>query len=455
MLGTLFERFVEKSPISVMVRGLMERIFNPKRLDELFEATAQVQYTRELLFSSLVDLMSLVVCRIQPAVNAAYKAKADELSVSRTSVYNKLNGVEPVVSTALLQATAADLAELIEQLGGQQPEVLPGYRTRILDGNCLAATDHRLAALRSLAAKALPGKSLVVLDPALRLAINLFPCEDGHAQERALFEAVLATVRAGELWIADRNMCTLGFLLGIHQRQADFIIREHKGLPWQALTDLKFLGQTQTGRLFEQRIQISDGQRTMQLRRVVLQLFKPTRHGETQIVILTSLPETVAPAAQVTQVYHERWSVETLFQSVTLNFEGEIPGLGYPKAALFAFTLALVVYNILATVRAALGTVHGVGKIQAGLSDYYLADEIQATYRGMMIAIEPIHWQVFESLSLEQLAEILQDLASRVKLKAFLKQPRAAKKKKTPLVGDIRHPHVSTHRILSQNKKPP
>jgi len=39
-----------------------------------------------------------------------------------------------------------------------------------------------------------------------------------------------------------------------------------------------------------------------------------------------------------------------------------------------------------AVVKAALGSVHGIGKIDAGISNYYLVEEIQGTYRGMMIA---------------------------------------------------------------------
>ena len=56
--------------------------------------------------------------------------------------------------------------------------------------------------------------------------------------------------------------------------------------------------------------------------------------------------------------------------------------LGYPKAALFVFCMAVVAFNILSTVKAALKSVHGVGKVEAGLSDYYLVEEVQATYRG-------------------------------------------------------------------------
>ena len=56
-------------------------------------------------------------------------------------------------------------------------------------------------------AGALPGKSLVVLEPALGLATDIFPCEDGHAQERSLLPEVLETVEAGDLWIGERNFC--------------------------------------------------------------------------------------------------------------------------------------------------------------------------------------------------------------------------------------------------------
>ena len=74
LLGEMFERFVEQSPVTVMVRGILEKVLVPEKLDELFEKTAKVQYSRELLFSSVVNLMSLVVCGIRPSVNAAYKA---------------------------------------------------------------------------------------------------------------------------------------------------------------------------------------------------------------------------------------------------------------------------------------------------------------------------------------------------------------------------------------------
>jgi hypothetical protein len=46
MLGKVFARFVEQSPISVMVRGTLERVLGADQLDAWFARTAQKQYTR-------------------------------------------------------------------------------------------------------------------------------------------------------------------------------------------------------------------------------------------------------------------------------------------------------------------------------------------------------------------------------------------------------------------------
>jgi hypothetical protein len=452
MLASIFDAFAQASPVSVMMRGMMERLFRPERLDEIFAEHSKVQYERELLFSSLVNLLSMVVCGIHPSVNAAYKAKAETLNVTRGALYQKLNGVEIEVSAALLRETASELGELIQSMGGQQVSLLPGYAVRILDGNALAATEHRLKVLRDVAAAPLPGKSLVVLDPESRLAVDIFPCEDGHAQERRLFNAVLETVQARQLWIADRNMCTLGFLLGIAQRQAAFVIREHQNLPWRAVSELKFIQTVEGGELHEQEIEIEQDGVFLTVRRVLLRLLKPTRHDEKEMAFLTNLPISVATAAVVSQLYRERWQIETLFLTVTMNFEGEINTLAYPKAALFSFSLALVTYNILAVIRAALASVHGVEKVNEELSDYYVVDEIQGTYRGMMIAIPSEYWQPFGQMTLTDFGAQLKELAAKVNLKRFLKQPRKKKKTQQPKrVSDPKHPHVSTAKLLSLN----
>ena len=453
MLSPLFDAFVEASPVSVMMRVLMENIFNPSRMDQLFKKHSERQYEQELLFSTQVDLMSLVVCGMYPSVHAAYQKKAVEVSVSATALYNKLQRIELPVSRALVHETASDLQQLLERLNVEFPSPLgKKYRQRIVDGSCLAGTQRRLAALRPHTAKPLPGKTIAILDPETKLVLDVIPCEDGHAQERSLFNQVLAQVKPQQVWIADRNFCTAGFLHTIAQKGAFFVIRQHGGLGYKPVSELVSVGLSETGTVWEQIVEIVHEEETFRCRRVVVKLSRPTRDQEWEIAIFTNLPPTDADGILVAKLYQGRWSVETLFHTVTQNFHGEIETLAYPKAALFSYCLALSAYNLLATLKAVLGSVHGVDKIQAGLSDFYLVDDIHGIYRGMMIAIPPVHWQCFEDFTPNQMVDVLQYLATKVHLKSFRKHPRSPKKKRPPLSFDVKHPHCSTARKLQQYK---
>ena len=243
------------------------------------------------------------------------------------------------------------------------------------------------------------------------------------------------------------------FLFKISPNSSDFIIREHLNLPQQVLEPLGQVGVSSSGIVFEQAVQLTDEQGyTLQLRRIVVQLQQPTRHGDTQVVLLTQLPTTVADALTVATLYLKRWSVEGMFQVVTDVFHCEIKTLGYPRAALFVFAMAVVAFNILSTLKAALKSVHGVGKIEAGLSDFYLVKEVQGTFRGMMIALPDPTWKPFADQSLEAFAHTLKYWAAKVNLKRFTSSPRGSKKPKTKGVYDPKHPHVSTARLLQQKK---
>ena len=190
MLSAVFKPFIEESPISVMARGMVERVLNPDQINNWFDSTASGQYTKDLLFSTIVDIMTQVVCGSRRSVNAAYQAAEGKIGVSITSVYNKLNGIETGTSAELVRFASRQVCPIIKELGGTNPPLLPGYRLKLLDGNCIEKSEHRIKELRELSAGPLPGKSLVVYDPELRVPIDVFPCEDGHAQERSLLTAV-------------------------------------------------------------------------------------------------------------------------------------------------------------------------------------------------------------------------------------------------------------------------
>jgi IS4 transposase len=97
----------------------------------------------------------------------------------------------------------------------------------------------------------------------------------------------------------------------------------------------------------------------LQIRRVVIQLKQPTRHGDRRVALLTNLPTADADVLMVADLYLERWQIEMMFQMITDTFHCELDTLGYPRAALFVFCIALVAFNILSTVKAALKQTHG------------------------------------------------------------------------------------------------
>src|SRR5690606_6983966 len=120
VLDDIFERFAEQSPVTVMARAALEHALSPQAIDALFERVAERQYTRTLLFSSVVDLMGAVVARVQPAVNAAYRAKSETLGVSLKAVYDKLDRTEPGLSAELVRHTARTLGPVITSMGGER-----------------------------------------------------------------------------------------------------------------------------------------------------------------------------------------------------------------------------------------------------------------------------------------------------------------------------------------------
>jgi hypothetical protein len=130
---------------------------------------------------------------------------------------------------------------------------------------------------------------------------------------------------------------------------------------------------------------------------------------------LTNLPPEVSGTV-VGTVYRKRWNIELAFQELEATLEGEVNTLGYPNAALFAFCVTLVAYNVLSVIKAALRAEHGAEKIQNEVSSFYLANEIAGTRRGMEIAIPPGEWFPFQTAQTGEMAQILMGLAGKVDL---------------------------------------
>ena len=455
MLPTaILDRFVERCPAVVMVRATLEKLLRPDRLDQIFEDSKQRQYTRQLLFSQVVAVMASVVTRTHPSVHSAYLAMKDRLGVSPAALYEKLNHAEPEVASVMVRQTAADAAEVIDAMPSAKKEILPGLEVFYLDGNHLAATEHRLAELRTTREGPLPGQSLALLDAQRELIVDLVPCEDGHAQERALLPELLERLREQIVIVADRNFCTTKFLFGLAGRGAYFAIRQHGStLTWKLRGKRRRVGRIASGTVYEQGMELRSGDATLSIRRVTLRLNHPTESGDTEIQILTNLSSEQATGLQVAQTYGTRWTVEGAFQTLTDVLRCEVETLGYPRAALFSFATAVLAYNTYAVVKASLRAAHGPELIREKLSDYHLLEDVAATYVGMDIAVPDECWEPYRSMPVRSFAKRLKQLAHRVKLARYPKQKRGPKKSQPRKKSGRRNYHISTARVLAERKK--
>jgi hypothetical protein len=280
LLKRLVQPFVEQRPYCVLVRAALERMLSPSRLNQVFQDHSVQQYERELMFSSLVEVMAQVVTRIEPSVLASYRTLKKELGVSDEAVYQKLRNVETAVSEAMVRDSFAVAQGVLHELKACDRSWVSGKRVKILDGNYLQGTQRRIAELRTSWDSPLPGRALVVWDQQSRLVENVFLTVHGLASERSLLGDVLETVAPDDVWIADRNFCTLGFLFGIAFRKARFVIRQHGQLQGIPQGERRFVGKTaRKERVWEQSVTITYEGKQRTIRRITVELKEPTRDG--------------------------------------------------------------------------------------------------------------------------------------------------------------------------------
>jgi IS4 transposase len=451
VMDAVVQRCVEQSPVTVMARLAMQRALEADWIDELFEQERGLQYTRQLLFSTTVELMSVVAVGLRPSLHAAAKACKD-LPVSLQALYDKINGTSPGLVRALVQGSATRLGEVLAPMLGGKAPMVPGYQLRIVDGNHLPASEKRLKPLRGFRGAALPGQSLVVYDPDTDLVVDMLPCEDGHAQERTMMQAVQQQAQPGQLWIADRNFSTRAIFCRWQERGSCFIVREHGRTPSpQELEPMQLRGKIDTGIVHEQAVSIEDEQgKPIRLRRVELHLEHATEDGDTVIRLLTNLPAWKFTARSVARLYRFRWKIESLFQRLESVLHSEVQSLGHPRAALFAFGVAVMAYNVLAVLQSAVWAAHELQDEDIELSSYCFADEIRTHYAGMVMAVMPTAWERYDSMTAAQMAEVLLQIALHANPKSLRKHPRGPKSSARMgyVSGTVARRHVATARVL-------
>jgi IS4 transposase len=421
-------------------------------VDEIFEVERQRQYSRELLFSTVVNLVSLVSLGLRPSLHAAAK-QAKDLPVSLAALYDKVKRTEPAIMRGLVAGSAERLTPVMKIL--ERPATLPGWQLRIVDGNHLASSEKRLKPLRNQRGAALPGHALVVYDPDTELVCDMVACEDAYTSERAAVPPLLDRAQAGQLWIADRHFCTEAILNGWHRAKSHFLVREHSSHP-RLIEEgpRQECGRVETGTVYEQSIRIAGS--SDRWRRIELRLDHPTNDGDLVLRLWSNLPSQVS-AQKIAGLYRTRWRIEAMFQRLESVLHSELTTLGHPRAALLGFAVSLLAYNLLALLKRFVEYAHRPQLPAFEASTYHLALQLKSAYAGMLIALPSQQWRHWATDDPDILAQQLLLLAQNVSPKTVATAKRGPKiKKKKEFVGNLAaSTHFSTHRILNGDPKRP
>jgi hypothetical protein len=291
--------------------------------------------------------------------------------------------------------------------------------------------------------------SLVVREGRTGLLTDIVPVEDAYTNERTLYADTLPLVKPDDLWLADRNFCTGDYLDGIKVRGAFFLIRHDAGTTLHPLGPETPRRRHSDGTISEQRVRVG----CLECRCIILRLTKPLRDGTTEIRLLTNIPQERLSALSAAKLYRTRWQIESAFQELTVSLQCEINTLGYPKAALFGFALAVVAYNLLMVTRTAM--VSGLGEELEGpgtLSSYHMAMQVAAVEKGLLIAVPPSLWQQFVEMTAAQFAGWLYDIARQIDWRPYRKTPRGPKKP-VAIKRTSRGAHWSTVRELTKSQR--
>ena len=442
--------FLNRCPFAVLTQAVLRGMIADE-FDELFDENRSQQYQRTQAFSAMAMAVADVTLRFSANFRQAYTKHKEQIQVSLTSFYNKINATELQTSEAVVARSAQRAAQLQDQLGFVRWQVLEGYDVYALDGNHLQESDKRLKPLRLLHDAPLAGTTVARFDLQRQLFDRAYLLKDAHAQESTTLDRVLDDLAPGDLLMADRHYCILSFLHAADKKGVCFLIRQHGRFKGVLVGKRRKIGRTETGTVYEQQIKTSEAPDALAMRRITVELDEPTRDGNTVIHLLTNLPANV-DALTVADTYRLRWEEETGFYYLTTTLTCELPSIGNPQAALFLFCMAMMAFNVRQVVFAALYAEHDEELVNE-VSHHTISVEIVRYTDGMLVVLDDTFWGQSLGLNFEQLAPRLRQFSRHIDLKKYRKSKRGPKKKVTKPPRTRPKTHVSTAKILNQTRQ--
>jgi hypothetical protein len=349
---TLFSEVANRLALAEATLLGLAYLTDPAFLGGVYERYRGRTYEGDLSFECMFNLVSDALMTrggsLLAAVTAAQKDPA--FDVSEQAVYGKLRRIPQSLSHGFLVEGATRLMDVMNPPVSPIPISLQDFEVLVIDGKKLKNVAKRLKPARSFRGSVLGGKVLAGIDLRTGLMRFMSSHQDGETNDVPLVAPLLEQMRCfpsekTRLNVLDSQFCDLGLPQLFEDEGHHYVIR------WSMKTSFERdeLLDVKTG-VNKQGLKYLDewgwmGSKKDKRRRYVrrITLLRP---GQESVMIFTSLlSEATYPAADLLQVYLQRWSIENVFQQLTEVFHLQHLISSTPCGTIFQFAFCSILYN--------------------------------------------------------------------------------------------------------------
>lgn len=455
-----FARYaLDRLPLAQSVLLLWQQVADPKFLQDLFDRQRGRGYQKILSFPSLVQLIADALLQHDGSARASFERalEHDALPVSIPAAYGKLRRLPIAVSTAFLTEGTQRLHELLPKPSTNAiPASLQSFLVTILDGKTIKHVAKRLKLLRGVRGGVLGGKTLVALEVNSGLAVAMGAHPDGEINELRLVPEVVGQVRqrlpGPHLWVGDRLFCDLKQMGRFAANGDHFVVRYHSKVHFHPDPERGVRqGSDAGGRPYTEAwgwLGAATDPRRRYVRRITL-----TRPGDEDLILVTDLLNAYQyPAVDLLAVYHGRWGIETVFQTVTEVFPLKHLIGSTAQAGIFQMAFCLLLYNMIHVLRAYVAAAEQWEPADVSLEKMF--EDVEKELIAWTVLVKPMDTvTVFDEIpSVAQVRKQLTRLLSNVWRDPWLKtvNEKARPYRRKPQASRT---HTSVHRILEDHRR--
>jgi hypothetical protein len=467
-----YRKILQRLPLADAVIHLLGYACNESFLSECYEKHRGQCYEDILSFPRLVEVLTdALLVHHGSARKALLEAeKKGTLPTGRRAFYGKLGRLPLELSVAFLTGASQRLNDLLPVQDNPLPASLHAFQVRIIDGKKTKHIAKKLKLTRAQAGQLFGSKLLVAYDPATRLIQTLAAHPDGEKNDAPLVPDLLAQLQTlptskPKINVADAQFCDL-VQMNLYCKNGDFFaLRYHPklhfhadpALPRREFADAK-------GRPLTEEYGWLGSPKDKRRRFVRRITWKRTDHKDLSVVTdltnrqpghETAKSEAI-PAADLIDLYLIRWTIETVFQDVTVLFGLRKLIGSTPEATAFQAAFCMVVYNAIQVVKSYLAAVQP----KPMQVDDVSSAMVFASIRRQLIALA----EMVPAASLIKLVTPLATVEAagvylRERLTGLWEQGWKKARNKNPRVYKAKPEgsgaHTSVYRVLQEHKKHP